>query len=50
MNISYHFANSAQVFVRSCASVFAVMTPRVSSNVEIAHRIIHDTMADLPMP
>src|SRR6266567_6801966 len=50
MNSRYHLANSAQVFVLSWVSVFAVTTPLVSGNVDIDHRIIHATSADLPTP
>src|SRR5665213_36935 len=46
----YHLDSSAQVFVRSWLSVFAVTTPRVSANVEIANRMSHDTSALLPTP
>jgi hypothetical protein len=35
-----HFASSGQVLVRSCVSVFAVTTPRVSSCVD------HGALAD----
>src|SRR5208337_4860645 len=45
-----HLASSAQVFVLSCVSVFAVTTPLVSLNVLISHRISHATKADLPIP
>ena len=50
MNNWYHLPNSAHVFVRSCVSVFAVTTPRVSALVLMAHRIAQDTSALLPMP
>ena len=50
MNSWYHLLSSAQVFVRSWLSVFAVTTPRVSAAVLIAHRIHQDTCADFPMP
>ena len=47
MKRRYHFDSSAHVFARSCASVFAVTTPRVSSCVAIAQIMIHDTIAEL---
>ncbi|MNR14715.1 hypothetical protein D3C85_1312040 [compost metagenome] len=50
MHSRYHFASSAQVFVRSCVSVLAVTTPLVSTNVDSAQRISQETRADLPMP
>ena len=43
-------ASSGQVLVRSWPSVLALTTPRVSGKVDIAHRMIQDTSADLPMP
>src|SRR5665213_681438 len=46
----YHLDSSAQVFVRSWLSVFAVTTPRVSANVEIANRMSQLTSALLPTP
>ncbi len=46
----YHLDSSAQVLVRNCVSVFAVTTPRVSSNVEMAHKMSQATSADLPTP
>jgi hypothetical protein len=36
--------------VRSWPAVLAVTTPRVSRTVDIAHRMIQATSADLPMP
>ena len=45
MNNWYHLPNSAHVFVRSCVSVFAVTTPRVSALVLMAHRMAQDTSA-----
>ena len=45
-----HFATSAQVFVFSWFSVFAVTTPFVSAKVVRAHKMIHDTSADFPIP
>ena len=45
-----HLANWTHVLVRNCVSVLAVTTPTVSSRVAIAHRMIHDTNADLPTP
>ena len=49
-HILCHLATSAHVFVFNWFSVLAVTTPRVSSFVDIAQRIIHATKADLPMP
>ena len=43
-------ASSGQVLVRSWPSVLAVTMPRVSGKVDIAHRMIQATSADLPMP
>jgi hypothetical protein len=45
-----HLAISGLVFVWSCFSVFAVMTPRVSSIVESAHITSIPISADFPMP
>jgi hypothetical protein len=45
-----HFMISGLVLVRSCFSVFAVMTMRQSSQVSSPHFAEHRDQADLPMP
>ena len=45
-----HLPTSGAVFVRSCVSVFAVMTTFVSSQVESAQFTSMPMPADLPIP